>query len=90
MVLRTKGYQPDSQANGTIRLRHTKAELAQYLVGASFSPSKSSLLRAIRRHHFTNWPGLTTNLINKYLPKTIATAKGHLDQEFKNLRLTKK
>lgn len=28
-------------------------------------------------------------MIAKHLPKRIATAKGHLDQEFKNLRSTK-
>ena len=34
-------------------------------------------------------PGLTVNLINKNLPKSLATEKFHLDQEFKNLQSTK-
>ena len=36
-----------------------------------------------------SWSGLSVNLINKHLPKLIATAKGHLDQEFKNLQSIK-
>ena len=35
------------------------------------------------------WPGLSVNLINKYLPKSMHTAKDHLDQEAKNLRSRK-
>ena len=58
--------------------------MAKYLSGALFSPSKSTLLRAIRKEHLISFPGLTTNLISKHLPKQVATSKGHLDQEFKN------
>jgi len=32
---------------------------------------------------------MTTKLISKHHPKFIATAKGHLDQEQKNIRSTK-
>ena len=32
---------------------------------------------------------MATELITKYVPKSIVTAKGHLDQEFKNLQSTK-
>ena len=35
-----------------------------------------------------SWPDLIVNLINKHLPNLIATAKGNLDQEFKNLQST--
>jgi len=34
------------------------------------------------------WPGLTSQLIRKNLPKTRATIQGHIKQDFKNLRLT--
>ena len=57
--------------------------------GALFNPSKSTLLRAIRKEHLSSFPGLTTNLISKHLPKQVATSKGHLDQEFRNLWSTK-
>jgi hypothetical protein len=36
-------------------------------------------------NNFTTWPGLTNKLINKHLPKSIATAKGHLKHQGKNL-----
>ena len=52
-------------------------------------PSKSTLLRAIRKNHLITFLGLTTNLISKHLPKSESASKGHLDQEFKNLRSTK-
>ena len=32
---------------------------------------------------------MTTNLINNHLPKSVATGKGNLDQELKNLQSTK-
>ena len=35
-----------------------------------------------------SWPGLTANAVAKYLPKSIATRKGHLDKTRKNIRLT--
>ena len=63
--------------------------MAEYLSGALFSPSKSTLLPTIRKEHLIYFPGLTTNLISKHLPKQVATSKGHLDQEFKNSRSTK-
>ena len=34
-------------------------------------------------------PRLSINLINKHLPKSLATVKGHLDQELKNLQSAK-
>ena len=52
-------------------------------------PSKSTLLRAIRKNHLITFLGLTTNLISKHLPKSESASKGHLDQEFKNLRSNK-
>jgi hypothetical protein len=49
----------------------------------------SALLRAIRSSHLTTFPGLTTNLISKHLPKSLAAVLGQQDQEAKHLRLTK-
>ena len=41
------------------------------------------------RHCFATWPGLTTDFIRKYLPKSIATTKGHLRQLKQNIQSTK-
>ena len=84
--------EPDPQtkqqlANGIIRQRQTKVELAEYLSGSCFA--KSTLLRAIGKNHFTSWPGMTHTLINNHLPKSVATVKDHLDQKAKNLQSTK-
>jgi hypothetical protein len=59
----------------------TKPELLQYLHAAcSFSPVTSTWLQAIHNNNFVTWPGVTTPAVSKNLPKSIATAKGHLDQ----------
>jgi hypothetical protein len=67
----------------------TKPELIQYLHAACFSPVTSTWLRAIRNNNFVTWPGVSTQSVNKHLPKSIATAQGHLDQAPKNRRSTK-
>jgi hypothetical protein len=69
-------YKPDSK-------------LAAYLHAAAGCPTKSSFIQAIQNGNFTSWPGLTADLISKHLLPTIATAKGHIRQEPKNLRSTK-
>jgi hypothetical protein len=67
----------------------TLPELVQFLHAACFSPSTSTFLQAIQAGYLTTWPGLTAPIVAKYLPKSIATAKGHMDQQRKNLRSTK-
>jgi ABC-type transporter MlaC component len=39
--------------------------------------------------NFTTWPTLTAEHVNKYLEKSEATVKGHLNQTRKNVRSTK-
>ena len=80
---------PKHMANGIIWLEQTKRDLAQYMSGDLFNPTPSTLIQAINKGHFTSWSGLTTSLISKHLPNTIATAKGHLDQKIINLQRTK-
>jgi hypothetical protein len=77
------------QANAILRTDQPKQELAAYLHAALGSPAPSTLLRAIRNGHLTTIPGLTTNLISKHLPKSLATTLGHQDQEANNIRSTK-
>jgi hypothetical protein len=78
------------QVNGILRTDKPKQEFATYLHAALGSPAPSTLLRAICRGHLTTIPGLTTNLISKHLPKSIAiTTLAHQDQEAKHLRSTR-
>jgi hypothetical protein len=75
--------------NVIIRRDKTKTELEQLLHGCCGSPSISSWKIAITNGNFITWPGLDNISILKHLPLSIATVKGHLDQERKHLQSTK-
>jgi hypothetical protein len=66
----------------------TKADLVAYLHRCSYSPTTSGWLKAIKNGFFTTWPGLDENIVQKHLPKSAATIKGHQRQQFKNIRST--
>ena len=67
----------------------TKTELIQYLRGCCFSPTPCTFLCAIKNGNFLTLPGLNITNITCFLPASIATALGHLDQERSNLQSTK-
>ena len=67
----------------------TKSDLLQYLHRSAWSLLTSTWIKAIERGYYESWPGLTTELVRKHLPKIIHIAKGHIHQEHKNLRSTK-
>jgi hypothetical protein len=50
---------------------------------------KSSWLKAIKAGNYMSWLMLTERNVQKYYPKTIKTAKRHLNQTRKNVRSTK-
>ena len=77
------------KANVILRKKQTHAELAKYLHAACYSPVTSTFTKAIDKGHFKTWPGLTSNLINKHLPVSIATVKGHLVQERQHLQTSR-
>jgi hypothetical protein len=85
---RTQPQQIKHTCNNVYDL-HVKQELIEYLHACCFSPVPSTWKKAIRRGYFTTWPGLTEKLVQKHLPKSDATTKGHLDQQRKNIRSTK-
>ena len=43
---------------------------------------------AIKNNFLSTWPGLTEQLVLKFLPKSEATAKGHIQQSFKGKQST--
>jgi hypothetical protein len=55
-----------------------------------FSPTKSSLLQAVKNRHIITWPGLTEQAINRHLKLTPVTAMGHMNQRCQNIRSTSK
>jgi hypothetical protein len=77
-------------ANAIIRKDMTKTVLAQYLYGCCGSLVLSTWQQGIRNGNFVTWPGIDSFSIDKHLPKSITSAKGHLNQERKNLQSTKK
>ena len=56
-------------------------EVIQFLHASLFSLATSKLLQAIPNNYLTTWPDLSTKTICQPLPKSIAMAKGHLDQQ---------
>ena len=79
----------DEHLNLILRKHETQGNLADFLHNAYFSLVVSTFLQAVDNNHFTTWPELTTKLIRKNLTKKIRTAKGHLNQEHRNLQSIK-
>jgi hypothetical protein len=75
------------QANSAYH-QPNQAALVSFLHATAGSPVPSTWVRAIHAGHFATWPGLTAELVNKHLQPSLATAKGHLDQQRQNIRST--
>ena len=65
------------------------AQIVQFLHAALFSLATSMLLNAIVKNDLTTWPGLSTKTIQQHLPRSMAMAKGHLNQQHQNTQNTK-
>ena len=66
----------EQKAHVIIRKKQTKRQLATYLHATCLSPAVSTFTKAINNNQFISWPGLTSNLIIKHLPKAHAPIKG--------------
>jgi hypothetical protein len=75
--------------NGIIRKKTTKTDLVKYHHISLGSPTSVALLNGIKKGFLTTFPGLTEELVKKHLPKSIDTAKGHLQQQRQGLQSTK-
>jgi hypothetical protein len=64
-------------------------EAIQYLHAKSGSPVPSTFIKAIEAGNFVTWPTLTAQHVRKYLEKSEAIIKGHLNQTRKNVRSTR-
>ena len=73
-------HSPKEQANALFP-EHTQRDLIQWLHAAAFSPSISTFLEAVERNFFVTWPNLTPKVIRRYLKPSVATVKGHLNQQ---------
>ena len=63
--------------------------LAQFHHVSLGFPVKATLIDATNAGFLASFPGLTKKIIRKHLPKSETTCRGHMDQERKNLQLTK-
>jgi hypothetical protein len=59
-----------------------------YLHAACFSPIKDTWLGAIEAGNFAGWPALSPDKVCKYLHKSDATVKGHMNQQRQNIHST--
>ena len=64
-------------------------ELATFYHRCLLCPVKSTFLAAIKNNQFSTWPGLTTELISKYLEPQENTAQGHMRHSFKGVKSTR-
>ena len=78
-----------NKLNVIIRKKQTHKELAQHLHTTCYSPRPSAFIKVIKNNQFISWPGLNAKLIDKHLPKSIATSQGHLISEKQGLQSTK-
>ena len=74
-------------ANNAYEIR-SKQKLVEYYHKCCFSPVVFTWIEAICKGNFCTFPGLTVKLVSKYLGTSIPTAKGHMQQQHKNVRLT--
>ena len=79
----------DNKVNVIIRKKQSKQDLARYLHAACLHPTVTSFTKAIAKNNFSSWPGLTTKLILRHLPKSTYTYQGHLHAQKQGLQSTK-
>ena len=70
---------PETACNNLHQLNKI-TDVLEYFYSALFSPKKITLLRAIKNNNFATFSGLILKNIKRYINKTIATAKCHLDR----------
>jgi hypothetical protein len=68
----------------------TVPDLVAFAHAALFSPSLSTLSKALSKNYISNFPGLSQTLLSRHPPNSVDTAKGHLDQVRRSFRSTKK
>ena len=63
-----------------------KRDVVKYLNHATESPTPTRCIKTINKGNYATWPGLTSHLMRKHLPKSLATIKYHLQQTRSILR----
>jgi hypothetical protein len=74
--------------NAIFDLPSARQTFLWYHASAGF-PVKESFIKAVRNGNYATWPKLTITLINKYMPDSDETVKGHLKGQCQGIRSTK-
>ena len=77
------------QSANNLMTYRTKPELEQWYHTTLFSRVKQNLAKSIKKVYFATWPNLSIGIINKHLPPSTATSKGHVHQTRENIKSTK-
>jgi hypothetical protein len=80
---------PSPQANSAYTTQ-LKSNAIKFLHASCFSPTTATWTKAIDQGFFKSIPVLTASDVRRNLPKSMATTMGHLDQQRKNQRSTKR
>jgi hypothetical protein len=84
-----KARQTLCQANSVYNLPSIKHAI-KWMHAVCGHPVKTRWVKAAKTGNFVGWPLLTVKNINKYYPEMDETLKGHMNQQCKNVRSTKK
>lgn len=76
-------------ANASTIGTNTPADVVNFMHGAFFSPTISTLTKAFAKGYIPHIPGFNATTLKKHPPRSAATIKGHLDQTRKNIKSTK-
>ena len=79
---------PEHHFDGSVYETKSKADLRNFIHLACWSPCTSTTKTSIKSNLISTWPGINEQLVQKYLPKYEATAKGHIRQSFKGKQST--
>ena len=89
MSIRTSAP-PEHQTNlAHDQCSSTVSDLMQFLYLSFFSPKPLSWLKGIEYNQYVTYLNLTAHNVKKHLPKSTATAKGHVDKQRINIKSTK-
>ena len=79
---------PECHFAGSLYESKSKADLCTFLHLALWSPFISTLISAIKNNFLSTWPGLTKQLVQKFLQKCEATVKRHIQKSYKGKQST--
>jgi hypothetical protein len=75
-------------ANAIFNLPNNQQTVLYYHAVAGFPP-KETFCNALQAENYATWSGLTTQLVNKHLPDSDETQKGHMKRQRQGVQSTK-